>query len=337
MKRIAWLLLLALAGAAAWAGRLFYLRVTRPNPGFTSEVSLRVARGDSVKRIAVKLEESRVIADAFTFRLYYRIFCSRLTLQAGEYRLRPPLTMRQVIDLLHHGRVELFKLTVREGLTIAEIDRQLQHDLRFRPGAFREAAERPDLVRDIDGRAGDLEGYLFPDTYRVRLTVSAGELVDLMVARFRENFGNDWIWRARDIGMTVRQVVVLASLIEKETAERDERFLISSVFHNRLRQGMLLDCDPTIVYGLERIGRYRGKLGWDELRFDTPYNTRLHRGLPPGPICNPGQASIEAALYPETSNYFYFVAKDNRSHAFSETLAEHNRAVRKFIITRHEP
>ena len=153
-----------------------------------------------------------------------------------------------------------------------------------------------------------------------------------MVRRFRQNFSNTFIWRARDIGFTIRQVVIMASLIEKETAARDERFLVASVFHNRMRHKTLFDCDSTIIYALKKAGRYRGKLGWDDLKFPSPYNTRLYRGLPPGPIGNPGYASLEASLYPENTEYMFFVAKDANSHYFSKTLAEHNRAVKKYII-----
>jgi len=131
--------------------------------------------------------------------------------------------------------------------------------------------------------------------------------------------------------------VILASLIEKETANRDERFLVSSVFHNRLRQNMLLDCDSTIIYALKKAGTYDGNLRWDDLKSDSPFNTRRQRGLPPGPIASPGAASLEAALYPETSDYLYFVAKDRGSHYFSKSLAEHNRAVHKYILQGREP
>jgi UPF0755 protein len=147
-------------------------------------------------------------------------------------------------------------------------------------------------------------------------------------------FSNSMKWRAQELNLSIREVVTLASLIEKETSSREERFLISSVFHNRLRRGMGMDCDPTIIYALKRDNLYDGKLGWKDLKYDSPYNTRLYRGLPPGPICSPGFDSLEAALYPENTKYLFFVAKDSRSHYFSETLAEHNRAVRKYIINR---
>lgn len=157
-------------------------------------------------------------------------------------------------------------------------------------------------------------------------------MASLMVRRFRENFGHSFIWRARDIGFSVRQAVILASLIEKETANRDERFVISSVFHNRLRKGMLLDCDSTIVYALKKAGTYDGDIRWSDLKDDSPYNTRRHRGLPPSPIASPGHAALEAALYPENTDYLYFVAKGQGSHYFSRSLSEHNRAVRQYIL-----
>jgi UPF0755 protein len=156
----------------------------------------------------------------------------------------------------------------------------------------------------------------------------------MMIRKFKDNFTNSMRWRADQLGLSIREVVTLASLIEKETSAREERFLISSVFHNRLKIGMPMGCDPTVIYALKRDNVYRGKLGWKELKYDSPYNTRLYKGLPPGPICNPGYASIEAALFPENTKYLYFVSKDGRSHYFSKTLKEHNWAVRKFIINR---
>ncbi|HEX7502835.1 MAG TPA: endolytic transglycosylase MltG, partial [Acidobacteriota bacterium] len=228
------------------------------------------------------------------------------------------------------------KVTIKEGLWIGETAQVFEQAGLFPASEFMRAASSPALIRDLDPEASDLEGYLFPDTYLVRKDITAREMVAAMVERFRENFNNNAIWRARDIGFTPRQAVIMASLIEKETANRDERFLVSSVFHNRLRQNMLLDCDSTIIYALKKAGVYDGDIRWNDLKSDSPYNTRRHRGLPPGPIASPGYASLEAALYPENTEYLYFVAKDAGSHYFSKSLAEHNRAVRKFIIQRGE-
>jgi len=245
------------------------------------------------------------------------------------------MNARQVIFRLVKGEVTLTTITIKEGLTITEIAQLLDRDGFFPAYDFIAAALNTDLIRDFDGNAQDLEGYLFPETYRVHKGITADEFVQIMVGTFKRNFNSDLIWRCRDIQFTVREAIALASLIEKETSVREERFRISAVFHNRLRLKMRLDCDPTVIYALMRENRYRGKLSWNDLKYDSPYNTRIFGGLPPGPICNPGLASIEGALYPENSKYLYFVSKDGREHYFSETLAEHNRAVRQFILQKN--
>jgi UPF0755 protein len=227
-----------------------------------------------VAAIGKKLERQGVIADAGYFRRYYRLFFAGKNLKAGEYLFDGPLSVRQVIEKLEQGKAILYKVTVKEGLWIGETAQVFEQAGLFPASEFRRVASSAALIRDLDPEATDLEGYLFPDTYMVRKDITPAEMAAAMVGRFRENFNNTAIWRARDIGFTTRQAVILASLIEKETANRDERFLVSSVFHNRLRQRMLLDCDSTIVYALKKAGRYHGKLGWDDLKVDSPYNTR---------------------------------------------------------------
>ena len=242
--------------------------------------------------------------------------------------------MKEIINKLHEGKVVLHKITIKEGMIIKEIAAYLGKYHRMDEQDFINHARSPYLISKIDPEAPDLEGYLYPDTYMVHKSMTAEEMVKLMAAKFKENFSHSMKWRAQELNLSIRQIMTMASLIEKETASREERFLISSVFHNRLRIGMAMGCDPTIIYALKRDNVYKGKLGWAELKYDSPYNTRLHRGLPPGPICSPGYASIEAALYPENTKYLYFVAKDSRSHYFSASLREHNNAVRKYIINR---
>ena len=329
------MLLLALA-AAAWIGYSVYRKVYFPFQGYTQSVVVQIDPGMTVAAIAGKLQGQGVIASASYFTRYYRMFFAEKKLKAGEYLFEGPLSMRQIIEKLDRGKVILYKVTVKEGLWIGETARIFEEAGLFPAAEFVSAARNTKLIRNLDPHAADLEGYLFPDTYLVRRDITAREMAALMVDHFRQNFTNTFVWRARDIGFTPRQAVILASLIEKETANRDERFLVSSVFHNRLKQNMLLDCDSTIVYALKKINRYQGKLDWDDLKFASPFNTRLHRGLPPTPIANPGYASLEAALYPENTEYLYFVAKDAGSHYFSKSLAEHNRAVRKFIIERKD-
>jgi UPF0755 protein len=332
MKKIIALLFWLAVLAALWLGFDIYRKVFVPYQGYAKSVVVRIDAGTSAAAISEKLYRYGVIANSGYFRRYYRLFYAAVSLKAGEYLFDGPLTMNQVIEKLHLGKAILYKITINEGLTTEETARIFQAAGLFAADEFVQAARNTNLINDLDPQAVDLEGYLFPDTYLVRKDINAREMVAIMVNRFKENFSNSFIWRARDIGFTVHQTVIMASLIEKETANRDERFLVSSVFHNRLRHKILLDCDSTIVYALKKAGRYQGKLGWDDLQFASLYNTRLHRGLPPGPIGNPGYASLEAALYPENTDFLYFVAKDANSHHFSKTLAEHNRAVRKFII-----
>jgi UPF0755 protein len=332
MKKIILYLVLAAMLLLAWLGFDVYRKVFSPYQGYSGKVVVRIEPGNSATSISTMLQRQGIIANAVYFKQYYRLFFRGKTLKAGEYLFDSPLTMRQVIEKLNQGRAILYKITINEGLSTDEMALIFQEAGIFAAREFILAARDKKLIDDLDRDAADLEGYLFPDTYLVRKDISAAEMVALMVKHFRENFSNTFIWRARDIGFTIREVIIIASLIEKETAARDERFLVSSVFHNRLRHKMLLDCDSTIIYALKKAGLYRGKLGWADLKFPSPYNTRLYRGLPPGPIGNPGYASLEAALYPENTEYLFFVAKDANSHYFSKTLVEHNRAVKKFII-----
>jgi UPF0755 protein len=325
-------LLLLAALAAAWAGFRLYRQVFRPFQGYARSVVVRIESGMPVSAIARRLQEQGVIASAELFTRYYRMFHSASKLKSGEYLFDVPLSMRQIIRKLEQGKSILYKVTVQEGLWIGETAQALEAAGLFPAAEFVRAAGDPAPIRDLDPQAEDLEGYLFPDTYLVSRDITAREMAALMVDHFRKSFGNAFVWRARDIGFTVRQAVIMASLVEKETANRDERFLVSSVFHNRLRKGMLLDCDSTIVYALKKAGLYDGDLRWVDLKGDSPYNTRRHRGLPPGPIASPGYAALEAALYPESSDYLFFVAKGGGSHYFSRTLAEHNRAVRRYVI-----
>lgn len=334
MKRFFLILLLFFLIISIIIGIDMYNKITKPYKGYHQEIRIHVARGLSVKAIANLLHKNKVIANKTYFTLYYRLFFSKLSFQSGEYQFNVPLTMKQVIEKLNKGKVILYKITVKEGLTIDEVARLLEENHKINGKDFITACRNTELIEPLDREAKDLEGYIFPETYFVPRNTTASELVDLMVKRFKSKFSQSFQWRARDINMSVRQVIILASLIEKETAAREERFLISSVFHNRLRIGMPLACDPTIIYALKKENKYRGKLGWKELKFDSPYNTRLYKNLPPGPICSPGYDSIEAALYPATTNYLYFVAKDDQYHHFSKTLKEHNWAVRKYIINK---
>jgi UPF0755 protein len=312
----------------------FYQKTFIPYAGYDSPVTIYVKQGSTVSSIGKQLHRAKIISSYYYFRLYYRLFFNSSSLKTGEYLFNRTMTMRQVIEKLVEGKVVLQKITIKEGMIIKEVAQYLAKNHNIDAQDFINHAQSAHLIQDLDPKAEDLEGYLLPDTYMVDKGITAEEMVALMVTKFKEQFTHSMKWRADELKLSVREIVTLASLIEKETAAREERFLISSVFHNRLRIGMAMGCDPTIIYALKRDNVYKGKLGWAELKYDSPYNTRLYRGLPPGPICSPGHSSIEAALYPENTKYLYFVAKDYKSHYFSENLKEHNRAVKKYIINK---
>jgi UPF0755 protein len=194
------------------------------------------------------------------------------------------------------------------------------------------AAAREEPIRDIDPAAPDLEGYLFPDTYTLPRRTTADQLVERMVDRFEKSLTPEIRAKAAARGLSVRQLVTLASLVEKETAKPEERPLVAAVYANRIKIGMGLQCDPTVIYALERAGRYTGNLTRADLQFDSPYNTYRYAGLPPGPIAAPGQASLAAAAEPADVPYMYFVSRNDGSHVFATTLDEHNRNVHEWQV-----
>jgi UPF0755 protein len=198
--------------------------------------------------------------------------------------------------------------------------------------SFIEVAKDATVVAAYDPGASDLEGYLFPETYSLPRGTSASRLVRLMVDRFEHNFPPELRQAALARGLTVHQAVVLASLVEKETARDDERPLVAAVYLNRLAKGMPMQCDPTVIYALRKAGKYNGNLTREALDFDSPYNTYRYPGLPPGPIAAPGRPSLEAAAKPAEVDYLYFVSRNDRSHVFASSLEEHNRNVQKYQV-----
>ena len=289
-----------------------------------------VEEGWNAGQIAEALAARGIIARKWPFLLGYRLFFSGQSLKAGEYRLKTPLSPKQVIQALVLGQVLLYPMTIPEGLTRRETAQHLNKAYAVDAEAYLTASAEPGAVRDWDAESADLEGYLLPETYHFPKDVTPAEMVEAMVDQFRSVFTEDWKQRASELGLSVRQVVILASLVEKETSRGEERALVSAVFHNRLRMGMKLDCDPTIVYALKQTDSYTGRLRYKDLKLDSPYNTYLYPGLPPGPIANPGRASLEAALYPEDVDYLYFVSRNDGSHQFSRTYREHINAVNKY-------
>jgi UPF0755 protein len=325
------LIVLIAGGTAAW----MWYGMTKPYQGFPAGgVFVEVPHGASRRHAAYLLQQSGVIRSSLAFEIYARRHPKR-TLQAGEYFFDHALTGREVFWKLADGQVYHQPFTVREGETMFDIARELEAAKFMRAGDFVYAAGDPSLVRDFAPGAQTLEGFLFPATYELPRHPAAGELTAEMVRKFKE----EWKRIAplatngqMDVGdhRSVNRVVTLASLVERETPRPEERPLVAGAFENRLRKGMRLQCDPTVIYGMERLGKYTGRLAGKDLSFDSPYNTYEHGGLPPGPIGNPGEASLRAALQPSQTNYLYFVANTEGGHFFSETLAEHNKNVVKY-------
>jgi UPF0755 protein len=324
------LAVLLAAGAAAW---LWY-GLTHPYEGFPAEgVFVEVPRGASSRAVARLLETNGVVRSAIAFEIYARRH-PRRSMQAGEYLFAKPATGRDIFWRLAKGDVYSQPFTVREGETMFDIARDLEAAKFMAADDFVKAANDGTLVHDIAPQAATLEGFLFPATYNLPRHPAAIELAAEMTHKFKE----EWTRIAPPAGDPAGQsepgritgVVTLASLVERETPKREERPLVAGVFENRLRKGMALQCDPTVIYALERLGEYNGKLSGADLRFDSPYNTYAHAGLPPGPIGNPGEASLRAALQPAETDYLYFVANTQGGHFFSATLAEHNKNVVKY-------
>jgi UPF0755 protein len=326
---LAALVVLAAAGAYLLASQ----RIDAPFQGFSSsEQFVDIAPGTGTAAIGRSLVEAGVIRDEATFRLALWLTGQSRGLQAGEYRFDGPITPRDVVNRLARGDVYTRRLTFPEGLTIAEMAEIYQARGFGTAPAFSKAAQDTSAIRDLDPAATDLEGYLFPETYPVPRGMPAERVVRMMVDRFRAVYSGDLQASAKEQGFTTRQVMALASLVEKETGKPDERPMVAAVYRNRLRIGMGLQADPTVVYALRQAGRYNGNIRREDLQIDSPYNTYRYAGLPPGPIAAPGRASIEAALQPAPVPYLYFVSRNDGSHVFAETLAEHNRNVREYQV-----
>jgi peptidoglycan lytic transglycosylase G len=242
------------------------------------------------------------------------------------------MTPFEVIDKIARGDVYVVHVTFREGLTMAEMAKIYEAEGLGDAAAFMQAAKDPAPIRELDPAAQDLEGYLFPETYALPRKADAAKLVRQMVAAFLHAFPPELREAAARDKMTPRQVVTLGSIVEKETAKAEERPMVAAVYRNRLRIGMPLQCDPTVIYALQRAGTFTGNLRRDDLMYDSPYNTYRYPGLPPGPIASPGKASLEAAARPADVDFVYFVSRNDGSHEFARTLEEHNRNVQKYQI-----
>jgi peptidoglycan lytic transglycosylase G len=332
MRRLI-LVVVAVAALAAAVAGVYYARVDEKYQGYSgSERFVEIAPGTGSRAIGKALVDAGVVRDEWTFRLAVFLTGTQRELKAGEYRFTTPASAKDVARKLARGDVFLRPITFPEGLSLKEMASIYQSRGLGTSAAFLAAARNTSAVKALDPAARDLEGYLFPDTYNVPRKMSADALVHKMAQAFLRVYGETVQKEVEARGGNLREVVTLASIVEKEAAQPDERPIIAAVYQNRLRIGMGLQCDPTVIYALEKAGRYTGNLTKADLKLDSPYNTYKYAGLPPGPIASPGRASLEAAARPAAVDYLYFVSRNDGSHVFATTLAEHNRNVKQWQV-----
>ena len=285
--------------------------------------------GQGFSGVTKDLVDVGVVADPLRFKLLARILGYDRRIKAGEYLFSSAMSPVDILNKLARGKVVLHGLTIPEGYNLREIAALVGQKGIGDKEAFLAKVQAPEYAagKGIEGKT--LEGYLFPDTYYFPRNTEIDRIIQAMLDRFNDVYTPSWAARARRMNLTRHQVVTLASIIEKETGTAEERPVVSSVFHNRLARGMKLQTDPTVIYGIED---FDGNLTRKHLATPTPYNTYQIAGLPPGPIASPGKASLEAVLFPEETDFLYFVARGDGTHQFSATLDDHNEAVRRYQL-----
>lgn len=326
MRRRIELIVFLLAAALLLVAAHLYITFYTPPSSKGEPRVVRVERGASFRLVAEALEEAGVVRDADSFSLAARILGAYKKVKAGEYEFSTDMAPVDVLDYLVKGKVRRYLVTVPEGYNIKDVAAALKSAGLVEPEIFLARATDGRLAASLGVEGPTLEGYLFPDTYEFTKGMSADEIIARMAERFKRVYA-EYEKEAASSGMSMRKIVTLASIIEKETGAHSERDLISGVFHNRLRQGIKLQSDPTVIYG---IASFDGNIRKQHLENRSPYNTYVHYGLPPGPIANPGKEALRAALRPAKTEYLYFVSMNDGSHYFSRTLKEHNQAVQAF-------
>jgi UPF0755 protein len=320
MKKTLEALVLVIALGAGAVATWIYLGIDRPFRGYTSdEQFVDIPPGLNTRAIGTRLVAAGIVRDSLTFRAALWQSGRNTRLKAGEYRFAEPISPLAVIDRLNRGDVFVVRITFPEGLNVFEMAKVFESKGFGSAESFVEAGRR-------------LEGFLLPDTYALPRHTDAPKLVHQMNQAFERALTPEIRAAAAARDLSIPQLATLASIVEKETGSPEERPLVASVYENRLRIGMPLQCDPTVIYALELAGRYNGNIRRDDLSLDSPYNTYRYPGLPPSPIASPGLASLDAVVHPAESEYLYFVSKNDGSHVFSKTLAEHNQNVQRYQV-----
>jgi UPF0755 protein len=326
IETILWVFAAILCLALVHFYSLLYTPASRDSGdgGGGESLTITVPRGASFRVIANILEKNGVVSDREGFSFAAKLKGAHKKIKAGEYELSSAMTPMEILEHLVKGRTKEHSITFPEGYNIKEIAAALEGAELAGRDEFIERAKDRVLVASLGIEGPSLEGYLFPDTYRFTKGMSVDEIIYRMVARFKEVYNNELREEAGEKGMAMKDVVTIASIIEKEAGTVEEMARISSVFQNRLKRGYRLRSDPTVIYGIDD---FDGNLTKRHLRTPTPYNTYINFGLPPGPVASPGRAALSAALNPSNEGYLYFVSRNDGTHHFSKTLKEHNRAV----------
>ena len=325
-------IVLLLGAGAAFTG--FYY-VGLPLSTSEEQIVFEVRPGESFRSVARRLEERGLVRSARFLNIYARLTGMAGRVRVGEYAVRRNLRPKDILNTLSTGQSILYSITVSEGLNRFEVaDIVERQNVATRDEFLALTVDRA-FIREVLGRdALSLEGYLFPETYHITKYTGARGLVKVMVDRFKENFARARAVPGWSLGaMSEHELITLASIVEKETGAPEERPVISSVFHNRLKKKMALQTDPTIIYGLwVEKGEWDGKISRADLKFPSRYNTYLHKGLPPGPIANPGFEALKAAGAPAQTEFLFFVSRNNGTHVFSTEYKQHSQAVQQFQI-----
>jgi len=315
---------LALTAFLGTATFFALLSAERPSAAGWQARNIFIPKGSGYPEIARILQDARVLRHPFAFRTLVLATATGRHLQSGEYSFPAPPSAFEVWRKLVRGEVALYNVTIPEGSNIRDIARILGDSELADPGAFLAAATSREVAVRLDIPGDTAEGFLFPDTYVLVKYMSEEEIIGVMVRQFRRRFTPEMEEKGRQAGFSLKQIVTIASIIEKETGVREEKPLVSAVIRRRLALGMPLQMDPTVIYGLRKFGE---NLTRRDLRTPSPYNTYMKRGLPPGPITNPGLPSLDAAINPADADYLYFVSRNDGSHEFTRTLRDHNQAV----------
>ena len=331
-KLRSWISFLFLAILATGGVFSYILYQYGNTPASTSqeEQILEIQPGTNLKQVSRILADKQIIKKPNTFVWYTRLQGKQNEIKTGEYSFTPSTPPWKILDALTRGMTVLYTVTIPEGYRITEIAALFEDKGLTTREKFIEATRNPTLVESLNIPTKDLEGYLYPETYRFSKTAGAEQIVGTLVETFKERVQTpDLSKQVESQKLSLHEIVTLASLIEKETGLAKERKIISSVFHNRLAKKMRLQTDPTVIYA---IVHFDGNIRKKDLSIDSPYNTYKYFGLPPGPIASPGLESIEAALNPTESEFLYFVSRKDGSHQFSTNYQDHTRAVRKYQL-----